>query len=247
MAIVEAWDATLPPGTENPALGDDRIRELKRSIAERMVNAGLGCPNGVVATAGRLACGVQGAVGKLDALYESDGTTVLLDVRDSTASTFPQGITWGSGIGGVRPYKERINEILCAKITVGVAGGAGLELRNEGAAVINLTRFVTPAMSPYTVLAIDHILLFNATGGVASPADAITVNLPAVFGTFRRLELKLYETDGIAHVARLVCAGADTLDGAPTPILTTAVGSTRTGIIIQNDGLSRWHTIASVP
>jgi hypothetical protein len=133
------------------------------------------------------------------------------------------------------------------KFTVGVAGGVGLELRNEGASVFNITKTITVAMSPYTVLATDAILLLNATGGVVPPADAMTINLPVGFGTFRRLAIKLFETDGIAHTARLVCSAGEDLDGAATPILTTAVGTTRSGIIINNGGAVRWHTLSSVP
>lgn len=44
MAFVELWDATTPPNTEALSNGDDRIRELKRALAERLSQVLTGWP-----------------------------------------------------------------------------------------------------------------------------------------------------------------------------------------------------------
>lgn len=36
--MTETWDETTPASTESPTLGDDRIRELKRALRERLAN-----------------------------------------------------------------------------------------------------------------------------------------------------------------------------------------------------------------
>jgi hypothetical protein len=45
MAYVEEYDPTKPPSTEAVGSGDDRIRELKRAITERLLQFFPGWPN----------------------------------------------------------------------------------------------------------------------------------------------------------------------------------------------------------
>lgn len=101
------WDKTLPPGSENPQNGDDRIREHKAGVEERLVDGGHLWPTGNTAGSGRHVAGVQAAgAGILELAYEAD-QDVMLDLRDDTAGVDPSTATLGTGVGGARPYTFR--------------------------------------------------------------------------------------------------------------------------------------------
>ncbi len=179
MAISDTWDATLPPDSENPTLGANRIRELKRAIFERMDQLGADWPDGTDAASGQLTCGVQGTTGVLELAYEADGD-VLLQLNDDTAAADASTLIVGTGIGGARDYTVEAEVLSAARATL-----------SEHLILPGIVSKVF-SDSPYQMLT-ESIVLANGTSGdliidlpLAGGAEGRVViikNIGAVLGT----------------------------------------------------------------
>lgn len=97
MAVTETWDATKPADSRDPKLGDDDIREFKRTMREIARNGGhvfpTSDPTSAAATWGRHSCGEEfdfGGAGSPLAgefyIYAADKTTKIATFADSTAA-----------------------------------------------------------------------------------------------------------------------------------------------------------------
>ena len=84
--------------------------------------------------------------------------------------------------------------------------------------------------SPYTVLATDDIIVVDCSGGV------VTVNLPAVTATPKRLEIKDATGNSGANNITVNRNGSDTIDGGTSSTLSTNYAS----LTLCSDGSSQW-------
>jgi hypothetical protein len=106
MAHADPFQTTTPAGTDDPRDGDDRIRELKRALKERLTLGGIymddsGTPDD---EAGRLAAGIQAP--NVLSVYETDRSTVMAQFNDST-----QDLTLGDGKNGANQYQLIAHDI----------------------------------------------------------------------------------------------------------------------------------------
>ena len=93
-AINSTWDASVPLGSENAKNGDDRIRELKLNLVERLRNGGQRMPiTGATTNTddGRHCCGESNSAGSSElagefTIYGANGTTPIAIVRDSNSA-----------------------------------------------------------------------------------------------------------------------------------------------------------------
>jgi hypothetical protein len=117
-APTDNWDEANPPDSQNPKEGDDRIRETRRQMRERLVNGGhrweSGAPD-LDPDAGKHMCGVQGTTGVLDLAYEQDGDIAIV-VRDGTDAGGDAEVVLGTGVGGARPYELIVDLLTVANI-----------------------------------------------------------------------------------------------------------------------------------
>ncbi len=201
MAIVDTWDALIPPDSENPQLGSQRIRELKRALFERLDQLGANWPDGTDADSGKIMCGVQGVVGVLELVYEEDGD-VLMTLNDDTAAAEASRVKLGTGRGGARDY--------------------AFETETLEAARLNLTEYIissnvlkTDADSPYTV--VDEMLLTCSTSG-----GDLTVNLPEAATNQGRILIIKKAT--LANDVTLTPFGGESIEG----LFSIVLGSTST-------------------
>lgn len=95
-AIITVWEPAAPLGSEALTNGDNRITEFKQGMQERLRNGGHQWSIAGSTTDqedGRHVCGTAFAAGDAAALagefywYASDGSTVIMTLRDSTAAT----------------------------------------------------------------------------------------------------------------------------------------------------------------
>lgn len=168
MAIIEAWEPTLPPDSENPTQGANRMREFKRAVEERALQAGMNYPVGAAdPDAGKIMAGVQGITGELALAYEADGD-VMIQVNDDTAAALAARMIVGTGRGGARSYAFESEALEAA--TLGLSETITLSIASK-----------VFGDSPYSVGS-ESILLADVTAG------GMTVNLPAaVAGNVGRL------------------------------------------------------------
>lgn len=81
--INDTWDLATPTGGDSISGGDDRIRELKRAIEERMKNLGLKWPAGTDADSGILRVSADNYVADEFSIYASDESTKQVRVTDT--------------------------------------------------------------------------------------------------------------------------------------------------------------------
>ena len=97
ITVNDVFRVDTPSATDDPREGDDRMREIKAAVMERMQNGGHymedETDDSPESTAGRLACGVQDT--NLLRFYETDRTTVMAAFNDST-----NALVLGTGRGG---------------------------------------------------------------------------------------------------------------------------------------------------
>lgn len=129
MAIVEAWASLLPTDSDALSDGDNKIRDYKRALRERMVNGGiLWEPNGGATTdqdAGKLTCGVQGTTGILS-LFENAAGVIICTVRDGTDAGGIKQLEIGDTIGGSEQYDLRSHSLTCRDFQTSGAGTVDL-------------------------------------------------------------------------------------------------------------------------
>lgn len=214
MAIVDTWDASLPPDSENPTQGASRIREFKRAVDERLENMGAFWPDATDAASGRLTCGVQGTTGVIDLVYEADGD-VAFSLHDDTAAANASAVVVGDGVGGSRPYEAQVDAVSAGALTL--------------ARALNIVSRDITGGSPYTVQA-DDFILYGETSA------AFTVNLPAASDGTRMLIVIFPVANGVTFTPD----GSDTVNGTtPSP----RAGVTSGLYILVSDGVSDWHYI----
>lgn len=223
-AIIETWDATLPPDSENPTLGANRIRELKRAIAERAINGGESYPTGAVASSGRFKCGVQGVTGVVDLVYEADDD-VAVSVHDDTAATKANTVLLGTGRGGARDYTLEVENVNSARHDV-----------SEFATLSGIVA-KTFANSPYNV-GTESIIIFNCAGG------ASFVDLPsAAAAAGRLLFIKSFNTTTHSLTVRAT-AGQNIRHGAglASQLILPASGQ---GVVLIAGSAVHWEVLAN--
>lgn len=81
--INDSWDTTTPAGGDAVSSGDDKIRELKRAIEERMKNLGLKWPAGTDAASGMFRVSSDNYVADEVSIYASDESTKQIRVTDT--------------------------------------------------------------------------------------------------------------------------------------------------------------------
>lgn len=235
MALAEAWSTTTPPGSENPTNGDDRIREFKRTVEERVVNGGMYWPAGLDQDAGKLACGVQGVSGELDLCYEED-FDVAIQVRDDTHATDASEVEIGDGIAGSRPYTVISDTVSAGTVATAVgtvtegltiAGGALPQLIMDTVGQIVLAP-KTINTFPYDVLSTDLVLFVGSNG---------TINLPTSVGNDGRIliiQVNIITTVTLSPFAGDLVAGK------------TSIGAAGGGLIILscNETFGTWHVVS---
>jgi len=114
MALAITWDETAPASGDDPRDGDNEIRDLKVALRERLRQGGLVWEVTGPSKdneAGKIACGVQAA--NVWRVYETDKTTIVLDINDSTKK-----VVVGDGLTGVRPYTLEIDKVQADEVVV---------------------------------------------------------------------------------------------------------------------------------
>jgi hypothetical protein len=81
--INDSWDTTTPAGGDAVSSGDDKIRELKRAVEERMKNLGLKWPSGTDAASGIFRVSSDNYVADEVSIYASDESTKQIRVTDT--------------------------------------------------------------------------------------------------------------------------------------------------------------------
>ncbi|MEE8489939.1 MAG: hypothetical protein V3S43_06350 [Acidimicrobiia bacterium] len=103
-APTDNWDENDPAGSQAVRLGDNRIRETKRQVRERLNNGGHKWINGALdVDEGKHQCGVQGTTDVLDLSIDA-AAALNLEVRGPTAASNSSRIQAGDGIDGSAPY-----------------------------------------------------------------------------------------------------------------------------------------------
>lgn len=186
MTVTTDWTPLAPGGSDNPKQGDDEIRTMKSAIQERMRNGGhvwTTVSTGAANTDdGKIACGIQGT--NTLTFYETDGTTPVVTVNDSSKS-----ITLGDGTTGSNRYAL-------------IVGGT---LTHRGAVVHGIA---TTSASTYTVATTDHTVFCTRNGTVAVTLPAAS----AIAG--RIVHVKRTASLAATNTITLTPGAGDTIDNA---------------------------------
>lgn len=227
---VQAYDDTLQSIAANTGSAADRgiyFTALDTAAEFTLTAFGRSLVDDADAAAGRATLDAQQADADLDAVAGLAATGLI-------ART-------GAGTAAARTITGTANQITVADGD-GVAGNPTLSLPQDihtgasptfagltttGARTVGTTA-ITNADTPYSVVATDHVILCNSSGG------AVTINLPA-------------STDGRVILAKNTVAGgggctldgsgAETIDGAATYALDVDYEA----VILVGDGTG-WHT-----
>lgn len=171
--ITETWDSAVPAGSEDPKNGDDRIRELKRTLVEILRNGDHKAQAGPVSdvAAGRHVCGQANGLGGTGALtgefsiYASDGTTKIVQVLDSTAS---EASTFKLSTLNIKSATQRTLAIPLGGGATGVVGGVYFENRGLSTMTFLGAKLVCATAPSGSALDVDALRL---TAGYANPGS----------------------------------------------------------------------------
>ena len=150
-----------------------------------------------------------------------DTAQTILNTDPIILNARGQCIIFGSG-NYRQILKDALGNIIWDQIVSSGSGSSGLG---------GITKTITHAMSPYTLLATDGVLLCDVSAG------AITINLLAATAYGAELSIKL--KGAAANNVTVVPNGTDTIDGAANYILVFGNQS----ITIVSDLVSYWGVI----
>jgi hypothetical protein len=178
MGITATWDIATPLGAEDPKNGDNRIVEAKTSLKEIFQNGGhyiVAGPSSDLKL-GRHVCGQELASGGAGTplagefyVYDANGTTRIVTVRDSTAAPanqFDVGTLQYKGTGGLAVTgaagfgNTTVTGTITATGTI-IASAAATVAANLGINGGNTSGITTIGDANYTALATDRVIVWN--------------------------------------------------------------------------------------
>lgn len=238
MALVVPWDETLPANTDSLTDGDDKIRDFKKAVRERMNNGGIKWePAGGASTdqdAGKLTCGVQGTTGILT-LIENEAEVVICTVRDGTDAGGVKEYEFGDGIAGSEAYRvvadvvagNREHTLVIPLPTITTGRIPGIYFHNDTSDVITIVSADLYANTGPTSTALDVDIHLHSTGwsdlssgGVSIVASPPVISIAASAGAPARAAAPVTTfSDPTLAVGEVLAFEVDTLSTADDIVL----------------------------